>query len=105
MIGFLAITVSCTAAAGWLVRLYASQISAGALSLAVFFAVLTLPQVFFYGLYAVLGQVLNARGQFAAAGWSPALANVVSIVGLLAFLGLYDGHVSPSVGPRRWCGH
>ena len=96
--GFLVVTAVCTVSAGLLVRLYASQISPDALSLAVFFALVTVPQVFFYGLYAVLGQVLNARGQFAAAGWSPALANVVSIVGLLAFLGLYDGHLSP----ERW---
>lgn len=93
--GFLIVTIACTAGAGWLVTLYARSIAPDALSLATFFALLTVPQIFFYGVYAVLGQVLNARGQFAAFGWSPALANVVSIIGLLAFMGLYDGHVSP----------
>ena len=39
------------------------------------------PQVFFYGLYTLLGQVLNARGQFAAYMWAPALANLVAIAG------------------------
>ena len=95
MAGFLVITVVCTVGAGVLVRLYSQDLSGDALSLATFFAVLTVPQILFYGLYALLGQVLNARGQFAAFGWSPVLANVVSIIGLLAFLGLYDGHTAP----------
>lgn len=101
---FLVVTVVCTAGAGFLVQLYAQNLPPGALSLAVFFALLTVPQIFFYGLYAVLGQVLNARGQFAAFGWSPALANVVSIIGLLAFLRLYDGHVDPQqwTTPMVW---
>ncbi len=95
MAGFLVVTVVCTIGAGVLVRLYSQNLSGDALSLATFFAVLTVPQILFYGLYALLGQVLNARGQFAAFGWSPVLANVVSIIGLLAFLGLYDGHTAP----------
>jgi putative peptidoglycan lipid II flippase len=95
MAGFLIVTVVCTAGAGLLVHLYSQGLTGDALSLATFFAVLTVPQILFYGLYALLGQVLNARGQFAAFGWSPVLANVVSIIGLLAFLGLYDGHVAP----------
>ena len=95
MAGFLVITVVCTFGAGLLVRLYSEQLTGDALALATFFAVLTVPQILFYGLYALLGQVLNARGQFAAFGWSPVLANVVSITGLLAFLGLYDGHAAP----------
>ncbi len=93
--GFLLITVVCTAGAGLLIRLYSQNLPPDTLWLATFFAAITIPQIFFYGLYALLGQVLNARGQFAAFGWSPALANVVSIVGLLSFMGLYDGHVRP----------
>jgi len=94
-VGFLLVTLLCTAGAGLLIRLYATNIEPDALSLATFFAVVTVPQIFFYGLYAVLGQVLNARGQFAAFGWSPALANVVQIIGLVAFMGFFDGHVRP----------
>jgi putative peptidoglycan lipid II flippase len=93
--GFLVVTAVCTAGAGLLIRLYSQNLPPDTLWLATFFAAITIPQIFFYGLYALLGQVLNARGQFAAFGWSPALANVVSIAGLLAFMGLYDGHVRP----------
>jgi putative peptidoglycan lipid II flippase len=103
-VGFLVVTLVCTAGAGLLVRLYASDADPDALSLATFFAFLTVPQIFFYGLYAVLGQVLNARGQFAAFGWSPALANVVQIIGLVAFMGLFDGHRRPGEwsAPMVW---
>lgn len=60
-----------------------------ATDLAVFFALVCLPQTAGYGLYAVLSQLLNAHGQFAAVMWAPALANVVQIAGLLVFLRRY----------------
>lgn len=94
-LGFLVVTIVCTAGAGFLVSLYARAMQPDALSLATLFAFLTVPQIFFYGLYAVLGQVLNARGQFAAFGWAPAAANVVQIIGLVAFILLYQGNVDP----------
>ena len=56
----LLVTVVSTLLAGWLVRLYAINLQGSALELATFFAVITLPQIFFYGLYGLLGQVLNA---------------------------------------------
>lgn len=54
--------------------------------LATAFAFLCMPQIFFYGLHILLGQILNAKGKFAAYMWSPALANVISIAGLLWFV-------------------
>ncbi len=96
--GFLVVTLVCTAGAGLLVRLYSQDLAPDTLWLATFFAALTLPQILFYGIFALLGQVLNARGQFAAFGWAPALANVVQIAGLVAFMTFYNGHVEPS----RW---
>lgn len=86
--GILAVALVSTAASPLLVRLV-SRLDDDAIGLATMFAFITLPQIFFYGLYALLGQVLNARGQFAAFGWSPALANVVGIVGLLAFMAMF----------------
>ena len=94
MLGFAVITVVATALAAVLVKAYAASLTGSLLDLAVFFAVITLPQIFFYGMYGLLGQVLNARGQFAAFGWAPAAANLVAIVGLLGFLRLFQGHVT-----------
>nr|WP_267894089.1 murein biosynthesis integral membrane protein MurJ [Streptomyces pluripotens] len=49
------------------------------------FARACLPQIFFLGLFTLLGQVLNARGRFGAMMWTPVLNNVV----VIAVFGLY----------------
>jgi len=41
---------------------------------------LCLPQIFFYGAYAIVGQVLNAREKFGPMMWAPIANNVVAIV-------------------------
>ncbi len=81
-------TLVTVAAAPWLVRLYFDTTNPQALALSVVFAYVCLPQVFFYGLYTILGQLLTARGRFAAYMWAPVVANVVALAGLGLFLGL-----------------
>ncbi|PCG82976.1 murein biosynthesis integral membrane protein MurJ [Streptomyces sp. WZ.A104] len=44
-----------------------------------------LPQIFFLGLFTLLGQVLNARGRFGAMMWAPVLNNIV----VMTVFGLY----------------
>lgn len=61
------------------------------LNLAILFAYFCIPQMLFYGLHTVLGQVLAAHHRFAAYMWSPALANVVQILGILLFISRYPG--------------
>ncbi|ALE08078.1 hypothetical protein AL755_21815 [Arthrobacter sp. ERGS1:01] len=56
------------------------------LELAVTFGLFLLPQIFFYGLYTLLGQILNAHNSFRAYAWAPVLNNVVAISGLLVFI-------------------
>ncbi|MFH8570454.1 murein biosynthesis integral membrane protein MurJ [Streptomyces sp. NPDC017993] len=65
-----------------------------AFELTVVFARFLLPQIFFYGLFFVLGQVLNARGKFGAMMWTPVLNNLV----LIAMFGVYVGLLT---GPDR----
>jgi len=85
-----AATVLVTAAAPLLVRVFATrEWDSRTLGLATVFALICLPQVFFYGLYTLFGQVLNARGRFAAYMWAPALANLVAILGLVVFRVLF----------------
>lgn len=80
-------TLLLTLAAPLLVRLVVSSgWSDDARGLAIAFAFICLPQMFFYGLYTLLGQVLNAHSRFGAFMWAPALANVVAIAGLAWFL-------------------
>ena len=45
-----------------------------------------LPQVFFYGMYVLVGQVLNARGRFGPMMWAPIANNLLSILILVAYL-------------------
>lgn len=47
-----------------------------------------LPQIFFYGLFTVTGQLLNARGRFGPMMWAPVLNNVVAIATTLALAAL-----------------
>lgn len=51
----------------------------------VLLASITMPQLFFYGAFFMVGQVLNARDHFGPMMWAPIVNNVVSI----AVLGLY----------------
>ncbi len=78
-------TVALTLAAPLLVRVYSRFDDPAALRLTTIFAVICLPQIFFYGLFTILGQVLNANGRFAGYMWAPALANVVAVIGLVWF--------------------
>ncbi|PSL01352.1 putative peptidoglycan lipid II flippase [Haloactinopolyspora alba] len=55
----------------------------------VMFARFCLPQIFFYGLYVLIGQMLNARGRFGPMMWSPILNNVVAIGVFAVFLVMY----------------
>ncbi|WP_036507210.1 murein biosynthesis integral membrane protein MurJ [Nocardioides sp. URHA0020] len=50
------------------------------------FARLCLPQVFFYGMYVLIGQVLNARGRFGPMMWAPIANNAISIAVLVVYL-------------------
>jgi len=62
------------------------------------FARYCLPQVFFYGMFVLLGQILNARGRFGPMMWAPIVNNLISIAILAAYLVLYDDPSSGSGG-------
>ncbi len=62
------------------------------------FAYLCIPQVFFYGLYTLLGQVLNARGNFGPYMWAPVVNNIVAIAGFVVFIALFGRQVVDSSG-------
>jgi putative peptidoglycan lipid II flippase len=53
------------------------------------FARLCLPQVFFYGMFVLVGQVLNARDRFGPMMWAPIANNVISIGVLAVYLLAY----------------
>lgn len=89
----LVVTAVATAAAPWLVHLVAGKASEEGLALATALAYWCLPQILLYGLYALLGEALNARKIFGPFTWAPVVNNIVSIAGFLA-LGALFGPVS-----------
>ena len=99
---FLLITVVTTLAAPVLVSLYTSGWSAGQLALATAFAYWCLPQLFFYGLYSILGEVLNARSKFGPYMWAPVLNNVVSLAGLIAYIMIFGTDPTGSQSVDQW---
>ncbi|WP_374976272.1 murein biosynthesis integral membrane protein MurJ [Microbacterium trichothecenolyticum] len=90
-------TVLATLAAPWLVRLYAPGYAPDQLALATTFAYWCLPQIIFYGLYALVGEALNARRIYGPFTWAPIVNNIVSIAGFLVFLALFGGPVTEVV--------
>ena len=58
------------------------------------FARYCLPQVFFYGMFVLVGQVLNARGRFGPMMWAPIANNVLSVAVLVVYLVVF-GPASP----------
>ncbi|WP_306233510.1 murein biosynthesis integral membrane protein MurJ [Agrococcus beijingensis] len=93
---FLLLTVVATLLAPQLVDIYA--VSAGAdgrgfgaeqLDLAVALAYWCMPQILFYAIYTLLGEIYNARSQFGPYTWAPVVNNLVSIAGLGLFILLF----------------
>ncbi|MEU9319800.1 murein biosynthesis integral membrane protein MurJ [Streptomyces sp. NPDC048295] len=78
-IGLLALAGLTVLAAPWIVSVYAPGYHGAQAELTVALARYCLPQILFYGLFTLLGQVLNARGRFGAMMWTPVLNNVVVI--------------------------
>jgi putative peptidoglycan lipid II flippase len=89
------ITIAAVILAPLLVLMYAADYRKPDLS-AEFHAATTLaryllPQIFFLGIFTMLGQVLNARGRFGPMMWTPVLNNAVVIVTGLLFIVVTHG--------------
>lgn len=83
----LVLSVLAVIAAPWIVDLYTpADYPTSEYDLAVAFARLFLPQIFFYGLYTMLSQVLNARGHFAMPTFAPIANNVIAIATFVIFI-------------------
>ncbi|NUU15500.1 murein biosynthesis integral membrane protein MurJ [Curtobacterium pusillum] len=105
---FLVITVAATLLAPVLVRIYSQSagdggkgFSASTTDLAVAFAFWCLPQILFYAMYSLLGEVLNAKQVFGPFTWAPLLNNVIAIAGLIVFIALFGGR-GVNASPDDW---
>ena len=86
LVGGAAATLLLTLCAPAIVGIYTVGWSDEWRTLATSMAYWCLPQVFFLIAFAVLSQMLNARGVFGAPAWAPAASNLIGIAGILVFL-------------------
>jgi putative peptidoglycan lipid II flippase len=110
-----AVSVVLVAAAPWVMSVFLSSdydkpALADQRDSIVAFARFCLPQVFFYGMFALVGQVLNARRRFGPMMWAPIANNLVSIAVLVGYLVHYgpvakaDVAAAYSPGQEAWLG-
>ncbi len=97
------VTVALVVAAPWVMQLflgapYDDPELASQRASAIAFARWCLPQVFFYGMFVLAGQILNARGLFGPMMWAPIANNVISVAVLTTYLLVY-GPVSDDTAP------
>ncbi len=101
MVALLVVSAAGVVFAPLIARIYTSQLSgdiAAQQRLMTDLLRMFMPQIFFYGVTALLAAMLNARRRFAAAAFAPALNNIVVIAVLLTLPTLQAGRETvPSV--------
>ncbi|MFI9150274.1 murein biosynthesis integral membrane protein MurJ [Streptomyces sp. NPDC053367] len=90
VLALLALTAAAVWAAPVIIGVYTDYAGEQA-AMTTAFARYCLPQIFFLGLFTLLGQVLNARGRFGAMMWAPVLNNLVVIGVFGVYLALAMG--------------
>lgn len=102
--GLALLTLVCVALAPVFVTLFAAKLDPGWKQLAITFSYWSLPQVFFYGLYSLWGQFLNAKGSFGPYMWAPVVNNVVGIAGIFIFWRVLGTETNWAKDPSVWTG-
>ncbi len=96
LVGLLVATVIAVSCAPLLARLYVSDQQGNDQQLTLLttqLGRLLLPQIFFYGIAALFGAILNTKERFAANAWAPVLNNIV-VIGVAVVLHI-DTHGQP----------
>jgi putative peptidoglycan lipid II flippase len=87
---FLAVvTIALVLAAPLIVDVVAPTYTGEVRDSAVAFTRYCLPQVFFYGMYVLVGQILNARGSFGPMMWAPIANNAVAVSVIVVYIGVF----------------
>lgn len=90
-----ATTLAAVALSPVFIELYASKFDGDQRSLAVLFTRLFAVQIFFLGISAFAGAILNTRKRFVAPMWAPVLNNIVICCTGVLFLLVTTGKVTP----------
>jgi len=97
------VTVLLVLAAPWVMQVFLSDAYdqpelAAQLESVNSFARWCLPQVFFYGMFVLVGQILNARSRFGPMMWAPIANNLVAIATLVTYLLVFGTATSEEQG-------
>ncbi|WP_328989753.1 murein biosynthesis integral membrane protein MurJ [Kribbella sp. NBC_01245] len=88
------LTTACVLLAPFIANLYMpeelqSPAMAAERADVLFFVQLCLPQIFFYGAFVLVGQVLNANRRFGPMMWAPIANNIVACLSIVGFMLIY----------------
>jgi putative peptidoglycan lipid II flippase len=94
------VTLVLVLAAPWVMSLYLDQrfddpALAAQRESVIDFARYCLPQVFFYGMFVLVGQILNSRGRFGPMMWAPIANNVIAVAVLVVYLVVFGPATEP----------
>ena len=78
------ITIAAMLLAPLLISLYAPTFFGRSRDVTLAFALYCLPQILFYGLYGILGQIANAKEKFGPMMWAP-IANNLLVIALFSY--------------------
>ena len=95
------VTMIAMIAAPLLVTLYAPTFEGRARDITIAFTLYCLPQILFYGLFGVLGQITNAKERFGPMMWSPIANNLVVIALFGYFLNAVPNLSTSSITDRQ----
>lgn len=99
--GIFIITALAMIAAPLLVSLYAPTFTGRSREITIAFTLYCLPQILFYGLFGILGQITNAKERFGPMMWSPIANNIVVIALFGYFLSTTDQLSTGTITDRQ----
>ena len=99
------VTVACVLLAPLIAELYMPKelnepSQAAERASMIVFVQLCLPQIFFYGAFVLVGQVLNARRRFGPMMWAPIANNLVACASIVVFLLIFRTGDDPATYSR-----
>ena len=89
------VTIAAVVAAPWLTRMMLDSEGEVNVVQSTAFAYLLLPQIFFYGMFALFMAILNTKEHFRPGAWAPVANNLVSIAVLVGYIAL-PGALNPA---------
>lgn len=90
-VAMLLVTAVAILCAPLLVAIVGARFTPEQQDLTLAFTYWTLPQLFFYGVFALVGETLNARGVYIPYAWAPIVNNIVTIGGSILMIAVLGG--------------